>query len=94
MAGINRLMEVLSTKGLDEPTRSGQVTNYFFNQLHCRTGEDLYARMIWFREARTQSGEGDVPLPPRTAGWWLIEKTGLSDAQRSMLMTLTNGSMA
>ena len=40
MAGINRLMEVLATMGVDEPTRRGQVMTYFYKQLHRRTGED------------------------------------------------------
>ena len=29
MAGINKLMEVLATMGVDEPTRRGQVMTYF-----------------------------------------------------------------
>ena len=93
MAGINKLMDVLSTMGVDEPTRRGQVMNYFYKQLHRRAGEDLNAWMIRFGEARSQLDEEDVALPPRTAGWWLIEKTGLTDTQKSMLMTSTAGSM-
>ena len=93
MAGINKLMEVLATMGVDEPTRRGQVMTYFYKQLHRRAGEDLNAWMIRFGEARSQLDEEDVALPARTAGWWLIEKTGLNDAQKSMLMASTGGSM-
>ena len=93
MAGINKLMGVLSAMGVDEPTRRGQVLNYFYKQLHRRAGEDLNAWMIRFGEARSQLDEEDVGLPARTAGWWLIEKTGLNDTQKSMLMTSTGGSM-
>ena len=93
MAGINKLMDVLSTMGVDEPTRRGQAMNYFYKQLHRRAGEDLNARMIRFGEARGQLDEGGAALPPRTAGWRLIEKTGLTGAQKSMLMTSTGGSM-
>eukprot|EP00959_Pyramimonas_sp_CCMP1952_P111732 2336990-Pyramimonas_sp.AAC.1 len=86
-------MEVLATMGVDEPTRRGQVMNYFYKQLHRRAGEDLNSWMIRFGEARSQLDEEDVALPARTAGWWLIEKTGLSETQKSMLMTSTGGSM-
>ncbi len=58
-----------------------------------RAGEDLNAWMIRFGEACGQLDEESVSLPATTAGWRLIEKTGLSDAQKSMLMTSTAGSM-
>eukprot|EP00959_Pyramimonas_sp_CCMP1952_P399329 8367088-Pyramimonas_sp.AAC.1 len=49
--------------------------------------------MIRFGEVRSQLNEEDVALLARTAGWWLIEKTGLNETQKSMLMTSTGGSM-
>ena len=93
MAGINKLMEVLATMGVDEPTRRGQGMTYSYKQLHRRPGEDLNAWMIRFGEARSQLDEEDVALPARTAGWLLIENAGLTYAQKSMLMTSTGGSM-
>ena len=66
MAGINKLMEVLATMGVDEPTRRGQVMTYFYKQLHRRPGEDLNAWMIRFGEVRSQLDEEDVDVAIRS----------------------------
>ncbi len=78
MAGINRFMEVLATMGVEDSTRHGQAMNYFYTQLRRWPGEELGARSIRFREAGVQLDEADAEIPPRTAGLWLIEKTGLT----------------
>ena len=65
---------------------------YFFKIMHRRRGEEINAWVVRFGDARAQLNEEEVGLPAGTAGWWLIDKSGLTEAQKSMLSTATGGS--
>ena len=92
LRGINKLLETLATIGTDAPVRKGQVMTYFYKILHRRRGEEINAWVVRFGDARAQLNEEEVGLPQGTAGWWLIDKSGLTEAQKSMLATATMGS--
>ena len=92
LQGITRLLDTLATIGTEAPIRKGQVMTYFYKVLHRRRGEDMNAWVVRFGDAKAQLHEEEVGLPQGTAGWWLIEKSGLTEAQKSMLSTATAGS--
>lgn len=48
--------------------------------------------VVRFGDARSQLAEEDCTLLAGASGCWLIEKSGLSDGQITMLQTFTNGS--